>query len=51
MESPVKVPTTIIGTLGGIIGPIVEADTVRAEAKSSGYPALTIAGIIVSKIA
>ncbi len=35
-ETPVRAPTMIIGTLGGMIGPTVEAAAVIAAAKLIG---------------
>ena len=46
-ESPVTVPAMTIGKLGGMIGPIVEAEAVTAPENSLPYPRLTMAGIMM----
>ena len=49
-ETPVSAPTMIMGTLGGMIGPTVEAAAVIAAAKLIGYPSFFMPGIITAPI-
>jgi hypothetical protein len=47
-DNPVRVPTIIIGTLGGMIGPTVEDEAVTAAEKSASYPSSFIAGMRIA---
>src|SRR5690606_9568118 len=44
-EMPVSVPTMIMGRLGGMIGPMVEAEATSAEANPASYLSLFMAGM------
>ena len=47
-ESPATVPATIIGRLGGMIGPHIDDAAVTAHEKSASYPVFFMAGMRIA---